>query len=59
MSPFRPRFTRLLLALFFVVALGAVFPSQAQSTPLTQVARTLDGQISIRLPARRPVPAWA
>lgn len=51
MSSFLSRVSRLFLVLFIVVALGAVYSSDAQSTPLTQVARTLDGQISIRLPS--------
>ena len=38
----------LVLLLIFV---SAAFPASAQSNQLTQIGRTLDGQISIRLPA--------
>ncbi len=46
----RPRAFRTMLIFLLVLALGAVFTSNAQSTPLTQFAKTLDGQISMRLP---------
>lgn len=46
-----PRAFRTIFALFLALALSAVFTSSAQSTELAQIAKSLDGQISIRLPA--------
>ncbi len=37
--------------ILLLILVSAVIPASAQSTPLTQVAQTLDGEISIRLPA--------
>ncbi len=34
-----------------LILMSTVLPASAQSTPLTQIAKTLDGQISMRLPA--------
>ena len=50
MSQRTPRSLSVALVLLLILV-SAVIPASAQSTQLTQVAQSLDGQISIRMPA--------
>src|SRR5664279_6361693 len=45
-----PRGFRVILVLLLTLALSAVSIASAQSTALTQIAKTPDGQLSARLP---------
>ncbi len=51
MSKRDPHGVRVLVAVILVLALSAVYSSSAQSTQLTQVVKTVNGQISVHLPA--------
>lgn len=47
----RTHSVRYFFVIVLMLSLSAVYSSSAQSTALTQIAKTLDGEISIRLPA--------